>query len=135
MNNYEYAKAFERLAIKIVERHLSLKIDNKRTHVTSETRDYGIDAVIHLKGDHNTKSHTIEAKLRGLKYTLGLKDIASSILFFLVRHGDQHVIVSNVYLTQGTIDVIERLNIDGNFNLNSSGDSKKYSKKTATNSN
>lgn len=117
MNNYEYAKAFERLAIKIVERHLSLKIDNKRTHVTSETRDYGIDAVIHLKGDHNTKSHTIEAKLRGLKYTLGLKDIASSILFFLVRHGDQHVIVSNVYLTQGTIDVIERLNIDGNFKL------------------
>lgn len=110
MDNYKFARIFERLAIKVVEEHLGYELDYEKSHVTRATRDYGIDSVIFFK-DRTIYSSTIEAKLRDTKYTLALKDIASSILFFLVRKGDEHFIVSNVYITEGTIEILELLNL------------------------
>lgn len=110
MDNYKYAKIFERLAIKIVESQYNCSIDYKKTHTTQATRDYGIDSVIYFT-ERTIQSSTIEAKLRKSDYTLALKDIASSILFFLVRKGDEHFIVSNVYITSGTLETIELLNL------------------------
>lgn len=110
MDNYKFSRTFEQLAIKIVEEHFGFSLDLKKSHITSATRDYGIDSVIFFS-DCIISSATIEAKLRGNDYTLGLKDIASSILFFLVRKGDEHYIVSNVYITEGTIETLELFNV------------------------
>ena len=110
MDNYKYAGAFERLAIRIVEYQSQLKLDNEKTYITQTTRDYGVDSIICFE-NHEFSSSTIEAKLRQSSYTLALKDIASSILFFLVRRGDTHFIVSNVFMTTGTIETIKLLNL------------------------
>lgn len=109
MNNYEYANVFEKLAIKIVEAKCGYELDDEKSGVTQQTRDYGVDAVISFT-DRNLKFSTIEAKLRKPSCTLALKDIASSILFFLVRNGNEHFIISNVYITSGTIQTINILN-------------------------
>lgn len=116
MDNYKFSRAFEQLAIKIVEEHFGFSLDLKKSHITSATRDYGIDSVIFFS-DRIISSATIEAKLRGNDYTLGLKDIASSILFFMVRKGDEHYIVSNVYITEGTIETLELLNVQSSSKI------------------
>lgn len=110
MDNYKYAKAFERLAIKIVEECFNCKLDYSKSHTTQTTRDFGIDSVIFFE-DRTINTSTIEAKLRKSDYTLSLKDIASSIIFFLVRKGDEHFIVSNVYITEGTIETLNLLSL------------------------
>lgn len=76
LNLYEYSDVFERLACRIIEEELSKNIIASGT--TKKTRDEGIDAVIYTKNDFLT----IEAKLRKTTVSLGLKDIASSIVFF-----------------------------------------------------
>ncbi len=108
-DNYKRAKHFERLAIKIVEEYLQEELDHQRTHTTQSSHDFGVDAVVFFKNDLDCKSRTIEAKLRKKTTTLELKDIASSVLLFLVRAGDEHYIVTNVYMTQGAIDSLESL--------------------------
>lgn len=101
---YKYARTFEKLACKIIEKELSEKIIV--SGITQKTRDNGIDAII-----YSTDSYiTIEAKLRKSSSSLGLKDIASSVIFYLLRLNDKHYIVSNVYLTMDTINVLNRLN-------------------------
>lgn len=110
MNNYEYAHVFERLAIKIVEAQCGYKLNDEKSRTTQATRDYGVDAIIYF-ADRTPEFSTIEAKLRKPSCTLALKDIASSILFFLVRNGNEHFIVSNVYITSGTIQTIKILNL------------------------
>lgn len=116
MNNYEYANVFEKLAIKIVEAKCGYELDNQKSGVTQKTRDYGVDAVISFANE-NFKFSTIEAKLRKSSCTLALKDIASSILFFLVRNGNEHFIISNVYMTFGTIQTINLLNLQSSSQL------------------
>lgn len=116
MNNYKYAKVFEKLAIKIVEAQYGRKIDYEKSGITQNTRDYGVDAIISFT-DNNREFSTIEAKLRKAEYTLGMKDIASSILFFLVRNGNEHFIVSNVYITSGTLKTIGILNLQSHSKI------------------
>lgn len=110
MNNYESASDFELLAIKILEKYLNTKFDTKRTRKTQETRDFGVDAFVYIENEFFSDVRTIEAKLRSYKYTLALKDIATSIIFFILRHGNEHYIISNVFLTNGTIDAINSIN-------------------------
>ena len=117
VDNYKFSKTFEKLAIKIVDKHYLMDVDHGNSHVTKATRDYGVDAIIHIKNDSWGESHTIEAKLRKPEATLAVKDIASSILFYLIRHGAHHYVVTNVYLTDGTIDAIEKLNISNTNNI------------------
>lgn len=116
MDNYQYSRVFEKLAIKIVEAKCGYTIDLEKSGVTQATRDYGVDAVVSFSNRHLGFS-TIEAKLRKYDYTLGLKDIASSILFFLVRNGNEHFIVSNVYITSGTIETISILNLQSSSQI------------------
>ena len=110
LDNYELSRPFEHLAIKIVKEYLNIDLDQKKTKVTRKTRDYGVDSYIYFENETETIIRTIEAKLRNNKYTLALKDIASSILFFIIRHGDEHYIVTNVYLTEGTKQAISGIN-------------------------
>ena len=110
MNNYESASDFELLAIKILEKYLNTKFDTKRTRKTQETRDFGVDAFVYIENEFSSDVRTIEAKLRSYKYTLALKDIATSIIFFILRHGNEHYLISNVFLTNGTIDAINSIN-------------------------
>lgn len=116
MDNYQYSGVFEKLAIKIVEAKCGYTIDLEKSGVTQATRDYGVDAIISFSNRYPGFS-TIEAKLRKSDYTLGLKDIASSILFFLVRNGNEHFIVSNVYITSGTIETISILNLQSSSQI------------------
>ena len=117
MDRYKYATVFETLAVKIVDAVFDFHIDFEKSHTTSRSHDQGIDAVIFLQNDDTHFNRTIEAKLRNPKYTLGLKDIASSLIFFLIRKGDEHYIVSNVYLTEGTIQVLNDLNLSQGTSL------------------
>lgn len=116
MDNYQYSGVFEKLAIKIVEAKCGYTIDLEKSGVTQATRDYGVDAIISFSNRYPEFS-TIEAKLRKSDYTLGMKDIASSILFFLVRNGNEHFIVSNVYITSGTIETISILNLQSSSHI------------------
>lgn len=116
-NAYQYANTFEKLACKIIAHEISKDIIV--SGITKRTRDGGIDAIIHTKNNYIT----IEAKLRQNTVSLGLKDIATSVIFYLLRLNDKHYIVTNVYLSSETIDVLNQLNktkdcelcyIDGN---------------------
>ena len=58
---------------------------------------------------------------------MGLKDVASSVIFYLLRLNDQHYIVTNAYLTADTINILDKLNtkkncaihyIDGDSTIN-----------------
>ena len=101
---YKYAKTFEKLACKIIEQEISDKI--LVSGVTKQTRDGGIDAIIHT----NNNFVTIEAKLRKVSKSIGIQDIASSVIFYLLRLNDKHYIVTNVYLAKDTVDVLNKLN-------------------------
>lgn len=109
---HKYADVFEKLACKIIAQEISEEI--LVSGVTKKTRDGGIDAIIHTKDNYVT----IEAKLRKNSVSLGLKDIASSIIFYLLRLNDKHYIVTNVYLASDTIDVLNRLNATKDCELN-----------------
>lgn len=109
---HKYADVFEKLACKIIAHEISEEI--LVSGVTKKTRDGGIDAIIHTKDNYVT----IEAKLRKNSVSLGLKDIASSIIFYLLRLNDKHYIVTNVYLASDTIDVLNRLNATKDCELN-----------------
>lgn len=120
-DSYKYAGIFEKLACRIIEKEISEKILVSGT--TQKTRDHGIDSIIYTTQNYIT----IEAKLRKSSSSLGLKDIASSVIFYLLRLNDKHYIVSNVYLTADTIKVLDRLNstkgtvisyIDGESTIN-----------------
>lgn len=101
----KFANTFESLSCKIVqklyeEENILLSTQTKKTH------DKGIDSIIIYKNERIT----VEAKLRNSEIALALKDIATSILFYLLRINDAHYIVTNVRITEGTIDVINGLN-------------------------
>lgn len=110
MDNYKQSSNFEKLAIKILEKYLNTSFDKNKTKTTKKTRDYGVDGFVFLEEEATTIIRTIEAKLRSSNYTLALKDIATSVIFFILRHGDEHYIITNVFLTSGTKDVIEAIN-------------------------
>ena len=76
--------------------------------ITKATRDYGVDGII-VVNDNTSQENTvvtIEAKLRRLPNKLALKDIATSIVCFLVRYGQKHYIVTNTYLTSPTVEIL-----------------------------
>ena len=117
---YKYAGTFEKLACKIIEKVISEQVVVSGT--TKKTRDGGIDAIIYTKNNFIT----IEAKLRKKSVSLSLKDIASSVIFYLLRLNDKHYIVTNVYLASDTVNVLNRLNttkkgeicyVDGDYTL------------------
>ena len=110
MDNYKYSSAFEDLAIKILENYLEVSLDHTRTKTTKRTRDYGVDSFVYIENETENIIRTIEAKLRASNYTLALKDIATSVIFFILRHGDEHYIITNVFLTDGTKEAIVAIN-------------------------
>lgn len=95
---------FEKIACKIVEKILATKILCSGT--TKKTRDGGIDAIICTEDD----LVTVEAKLRLKAKALGLRDIASSVVFYLLRLNDKHYIVTNVHIAKDTKQVIDQIN-------------------------
>lgn len=103
-NAYKYATVFEKLACRIIEHEISEDI--LISGVTKKTRDGGIDAIIYTEDSFIT----IEAKLRKNTVSLGLKDIASSVIFYMLRLNDRHYIVTNVYFSSETIDILNKLN-------------------------
>lgn len=107
----KYSRAFEMLAKKIIEYSIKEKVI--ASEVTKETRDKGIDVIIKLSNN----LITVEAKLRSEDKKLGLKDIATSIIFYMLRINDTHYIISNVYLTKGTIDTLNQINSKDNYNI------------------
>lgn len=117
MNNYNNSSNFEALAIKILEEYLGVKFDNEKTKITQKTRDFGVDAFVYIENESFSKIRTIEAKLRSYNYTLALKDIATSIIFFILRHGDEHYIITNVFLTEGTKKDLELINDNNSGNI------------------
>ena len=120
-DSHKYARAFEHLACKIIEEELTESIC--ASGITQKTRDEGIDSIIYTSDNFIT----IEAKLRQTFSSLGLKDVASSVIFYLLRLNDQHYIVTNAYLTADTINILDKLNtkkncaihyIDGDSTIN-----------------
>lgn len=120
-DSHKYARAFEHLACKIIEEELAENIC--ASGITQKTKDEGIDSIIYTSDN----LITVEAKLRQTFCSLGLKDIASSVIFYLLRLNDQHYIVTNAYLTADTIKVLDKLNkekhctihyIDGDSTIN-----------------
>ena len=107
----KYSRAFELLAKKIIEYSINEKIII--SEVTKETRDEGIDVIIKLSNN----LITVEAKLRNEYIRLALKDIATSIIFYMLRINDTHYIISNVYLTKGTIDILNQINLKDDYNI------------------
>lgn len=110
MDTYKHSSDFETLAIKILEEYLGVQFDKDKTKTTQKTRDYGVDGFVFIENESSSKIRTIEAKLRSYNVTLALKDIATSIIFFILRHGDEHYIITNVFLTEGTKNTIKAIN-------------------------
>lgn len=112
---HQYARDFEAIAVKIVEHLLSEGKAVLSSGITKATRDYGVDGII-VVNDNTSQENTvvtIEAKLRRLPNKLALKDIATSIVCFLVRYGQKHYIVTNTYLTSPTVEILSRFHCNG----------------------
>lgn len=114
-NAYKYACDFEKIAVKIVEHVLSTNQSIWSSGITKATRDYGVDGVVVIKNSasQNNTVITVEAKLRNLPIKLSLRDIATSVVCFLVRYGKKHYIVTNTYLTAPTVEILSRFQQGG----------------------
>lgn len=112
---HQYARDFEAIAVKIVEHILSESESVLLSGITKATQDYGVDGIVVVNNNALQKNTviTIEAKLRRLPNKLALKDIATSIVCFLVRYGEKHYIVTNTYLTSPTVEILSRFHHNG----------------------
>ena len=115
----EHWREFERFALKIVE----IKVRNNivyndiLTWRTQDTRDQGIDGHVLVTAAGGELHITVEAKLRK-GGSLSLKDIASSILNYLVNFSDVHFVVTNIRFTEDAYRILDAINMDTRFCLN-----------------
>lgn len=111
LDTKEYWRSFEYLALEVL--YIKLKT-REGTHkildkdVTKSTRDHGRDGFIQFSIRNDSREYTVEAKLRSSD-KISLKDIATSILYYLIGTSDRHLIVTNVIFTGETLAVINEL--------------------------
>lgn len=103
--SFEYL-SLEVLSVVLKKQHHPYKILDRE--VTQKTRDYGVDGYIRFRVSGSNREYTVEAKLRAGN-SISLRDIATSILYFLIGFSDCHFIVTNVIFTAETLRVIEEI--------------------------
>lgn len=115
----EYWREFEEFALRIVEIkiHDTIAFDHLYSWQTKETHDEGIDGQILLSISGADIKITVEAKLRK-NGKLALKDIASSLINYLINSSDIHFVVTNVYFTQDAYRIADSINKYGIFSVN-----------------
>lgn len=116
-NPNQHWRSFEYLSLEVLS--VVLEKENRpyqiiKQDVTKETRDCGVDGFIRFRVADSDREYTVEAKLRA-KNKIALRDIATSILYFLIGFSDRHFIVTNVIFTAEALRVIEeiRQRLDG----------------------
>ena len=112
-NPNQHWRSFEYLSLEVLS--VVLEKENRpyqiiKQDVTKETRDCGVDGFIRFRVADSDREYTVEAKLRA-KNKIALRDIATSILYFLIGFSDRHFIVTNVILTAEALRVIEEIQI------------------------
>lgn len=110
-NPNQHWRSFEYLSLEVLS--VMLEKENLPCHiikrdVTKETRDCGVDGFIRFRVSDSDREYTVEAKLRA-KNKIALRDIATSILYFLIGFSDRHFIVTNVIFTAEALRVIEEI--------------------------
>ena len=116
---YDHWRDFEHFALRIVEIKIrdSIVYDNLCAWRTQDTADQGVDGNILVTTANADIRITLEAKLRkGGK--ISLKDIASSIINYLVGFSDMHFVVTNVRFTKDAIRVADTINEKRMFSIN-----------------
>lgn len=103
--SFEYL-SLEVLSVVLKKQHQPYEIIDQG--VTKETRDHGVDGYIQFRVSGSNREYTVEAKLRA-ENSVSLRDIATSILYFLIGFSDCHFIVTNVIFTAEALRVIEEI--------------------------
>lgn len=115
----EHWKDFENFALRVVEVkiHDSIIYDHLYSWRTKDTRDEGVDGQILLTVAGGNLRITVEAKLRkGGK--IALRDIASSLINYLVNYSNVHFVVTNVCFTDDAYRIANSINSRGVFSVN-----------------
>lgn len=107
----QHWRSFEHLSLEVLSfvlksRNQSFEVIDKQ--VTQKTRDHGVDGYIQFRVSGSCHEYTVEAKLRSGS-SISLRDIATSILYFLIGLSDRHFIVTNVIFTAEALRVIEEI--------------------------
>lgn len=107
----QHWRSFEYLSLEVLS--VILKKESQpykiiEQDVTRKTRDCGVDGYIRFCISGSDREYTVEAKLRAAN-KIALRDIATSILYFLIGFSDRHFIVTNVIFTAEALRVIEEI--------------------------
>ena len=107
----QHWRSFEHLSLEVLS--VILKKESQpykiiEQDVTRKTRDCGVDGYIRFCISGSDREYTVEAKLRAAN-KIALRDIATSILYFLIGFSDRHFIVTNVIFTAEALRVIEEI--------------------------
>ena len=94
-NPNQHWRSFEYLSLEVLS--VVLEKENRpyqiiKQDVTKETRDCGVDGFIRFRVADSDREYTVEAKLRA-KNKIALRDIATSILYFLIGFRDRKSVV------------------------------------------
>jgi len=115
----EHWQEFERFALRIVEIKVrdSIVYNDILAWRTQDTRDQGVDGHVLVTAVGGELHITVEAKLRK-GGSLSLKDIASSIINYVVNFSDVHFVVTNIRFTEDAYRILDAINMDTRFSLN-----------------
>lgn len=116
---FDHWRDFEEFALRIVaiKIHDSTVYDNLYAWRTQDTADQGVDGNVLITTSNADIRITLEAKLRkGGK--ISLKDIASSIVNYLVNFSDMHFVVTNVRFTKDAFRIADSINEKRMFSIN-----------------
>lgn len=107
----QHWRSFEYLSLEVLS--VVLEKENQpyqiiQQDVTKKTQDCGVDGFIRFRMSGSDREYTVEAKLRATN-KIALRDIATSILYFLIGFSDRHFIVTNVIFTAEALRVIEEI--------------------------